>query len=340
MAKKPSMDDVARLAGVSRTTVSYVLNNVTSMHISEDTRQRVLTAARDLDYHPNASARSLARRQTLTLGLVLCLSPDRLSADAFLLEVIYGITSVTVPAGFRLLVETVEDQTNPNSYIHLVREAHINGMILAGTRTDDPQLPWLSASDFPVVLWGKIPECDLPFVDVDNVSAARRAVEHLIALGHRRIACITNASLRHPESVDRLQGYRAALHSHNLPFDEALVRYGDYQERSGFQAMRSLLELPERPSAVFVASDMVALGAVRAAISAGLRVPNDLALVGFDDVQLAEYVVPSLTTIRVPAREIGAASARMLLEIIQTGQRPPSALLETELVIRESCGAQ
>ena len=339
MTKKPSITDVAKLAGVSRTTVSYVLNNVSGIHISEKTRQRVLEAVRQLDYHPNAIARSLARKQTLTLGLVVAAHPDRLSADAFLPPVIYGVSSVTSPAGFRLLVEVIDDMNRPDGLNSLIREVHIDGIILGGLRGSDERLERLSAENFPVVLWGRIPESSLPFVDVDNLSAARMAVEHLIAQGHERIACITNAPLRYPESAGRLSGYQAALEGHGLPYDEALVCYGDYQERSGYQAMQALLALPERPTAVFIASDVVALGALSAARAAGYVVPDDLAVVGFDDIQLAQYVVPSLTSVRVPAREIGATCAQMLLNIIQTGVRPASLYLETELMIRESSGA-
>ncbi len=338
MARKSSISDVAKLAGVSRTTVSYVLNNVTSIHISEQTRQRVLDAARELDYHPNASARSLARKQTYTVGLVLCVSPDRLIADAFLPSVIYGISSVTTPAGFRLLIEVVEDVTQPDAYVRLIREAHIDGAILAGARLDDQYLLGLHPDNFPLVLWDRVPGSDLPFVDVDNISAARSAVDHLISLGHQRIGCITNAPLEHPASSARLRGYQVALEMHNLPYDSRLVRYGDFHERSGFEAMTSLL--PERPTAVFVASDVVALGALRAVRAAGLRVPRDLAMIGFDDIQFAQYLQPPLTTVRVPAHEIGATAARMLLDIIQTGGHPTSVLLDTELIIRESCGAQ
>jgi LacI family transcriptional regulator len=339
VSRKTSIADVAKLAGVSRTTVSYVLNNVTEVHISEATRQRVMDAAHQLDYHPNAMARSLARQQSLTLALILRASPSRLSADAFLPAVIYGITSVTSHAGFKLLIDAAEDTAQPNSYINLARQAHTDGIILAGSFGDDEALRQLNAEQFPVALWGQHPDIDLPSVDVDNVSAAQSAVEHLIRLGHRRIACITNAPLPSPESNARLRGYRTALQAHQLPVDESLIAFGDYQERSGFEAMRSLLSLPERPTAVFVASDEVAWGALRAARWAGVRVPQDLAVVGFDDIHLSEYMVPALTTVRVPAREIGVTLARMVLAMVQTGQRPPSVLLETELVVRESCGA-
>ncbi len=338
-AKKPSISDVAKHAGVSRTTVSYVLNNVTTIHISEATRQRVLDSVRTLDYHPNAIARSLARQRTLTLGLVLVAHPDRISADAFLPPVIYGVSSVTAPAGFRLLVEVVDDMSHSDGFTSLIREVHIDGIIVGGLRANEPQLQRLSDENFPVVLWGRIPDSSVPSVDVDNVSAARAAVEHLISLGHQRVACITNAPLGYPDSGGRLSGYQVALATHSLPYDESLVIYGDYQERSGYQAMQTLLALEDRPTAVFVASDVVALGALSAARSAGLRVPDDLAVVGFDDIQLAQYLVPSLTTVRVPAREIGATCAQMLLNIIQTGYRPASVFLETELIVRESSGA-
>jgi LacI family transcriptional regulator, galactose operon repressor len=338
MTKKASIADVAKLAGVSRTTVSYVLNNVTTIHISEKTRQRVLNAARELRYHPNASARSLARQRTLTLGLVINKSPAQLSADAFLPSVLYGIASVTAAAGFKLLVEAVEDVSRPDAYISLFHEAHVDGIILACSYAGNRQLAPLRDVNFPIVVWGQIPGSDLPFVDVDNVRAAQVAVEHLIALGHRRIACITNAPPQFTESIDRLRGYRNALEAAGIPFAEALTRYGNYDERSGFDAMCSLLGLSERPSAVFAASDVIALGALRAARSAGLQVPLDLAVVGFDDIQLAEFVLPPLTTVRVPAHAIGATAARMVLDNIQTSISPVATLLGTELVIRESSG--
>jgi LacI family transcriptional regulator len=338
LAKKPSITDVAKLAGVSRTTVSYVLNNVPSVQFADATRQRVLDAARQLNYHPNASARSLARKQTRTLGLVVGLIPNRLASDSFLLSIIKGVSSTITSAGYRLLVEPVEDIATPDAYMSLVREARIDGMILGGAYTNDPQLSELHDSDFPIVLWGKLPGTDFAYADIDNAGAARQAVEHLTGAGHRRIACITNAPLRAPESADRLNGYRQALAGQGIPYDESLVRYGDYQERSGFEAMSSLLSLVEHPTAVFVASDVVALGALRAIATSGLRVPNDVAVVGFDDLPIAEYGIPPLTTVRVPAHDIGATAARMALNIIQTGARPASVLLETKLIVRESCG--
>jgi DNA-binding LacI/PurR family transcriptional regulator len=213
-------------------------------------------------------------------------------------------------------------------------------MILSGIRSDDEQLRRLSDRDFPVVLWGRLAESELPFVDVDNVAAARSAIEHLIGLGHRRIACITNGPREDAASAARLEGYRMALEYAAIAFDPALVRYGDFEERSGTEAMLDLLATAPRASAVFVASDEVALGALKALRARGLRVPDDIALVGFDDLPISEFVDPALTTVRVPARAIGAQAAAMLIELITSHVQPESRFLPTELVIRESCGAR
>jgi len=338
-SRRATSRDVAQLAGVSQATVSLVLNAVPGARISSESRRRVFDAATELDYHPNASARSLVRQRAGVLGLVLRQHADFLGANAILPQVIAGLTSVTGPAGFRLLVEPIEDVSRPDTYLRLAREAHVDGMILSGVRSDDDQLRRLSERDFPVVLWGRLSGSDLPFVDVDNTVAARAAVEHLIALGHRRIGCITNGPPEDTASASRLGGYRHALETNGIAFEPALVRYGDFEERSGNEAMLALLALPDRPSAVFVASDEVALGALKATRALGVRVPDDVAIVGFDDLPISEFVAPALTTVRVPARAIGAQAALMLIELVTSGELPESVLLPTRLVIRESCGA-
>jgi LacI family transcriptional regulator len=316
--------------------VSLVLNKVPGASISEPTRQRVLQAANQLDYHINAAGRSLRRQRTGTIGLIVRQPPGRLSADAFLPPVIEGITSVTGPAGLRLLIEPL-DPSRPVTYVNLVREGHVDGLIF-GTHADDAEFVGLHAEDVPIVLWGRLPDSQLRFVDVDNAAAARSAVEYLISLGHRRIACITNA---HPsgdvgEAAGRLRGYREALEAHGLVAGKDLIRFGNYHERSGLEAMQSLLRQDVPPSAVFVASDEVALGALRAARDAGLRIPEDLALVGFDDIPITRYVMPALTTVHVPAREIGARAASILVSMLEDGPTQSSVLLPTELVVRDS----
>ena len=332
--------DVAERAGVSRTTVSFVLNNVQGVHISEETRKRVLQAAEELGYVPNAAARSLASRRTQTLGLVLVRNQSHLASDAFLPQVIHGLAQATRHAGFRLLLEPVEDFSHPDAYIHLVRSKRIDGIVLSGPRSDDEQLTALVREGFPVVLLGQLPGNSACFVDVDNRNAAREAVEHLIRLGHRRIGCITNAPPEYTAGADRLAGYRDALQAAGIPFEERLVRFGNFVPESGYQAAHSLLRETTPPTALFVASDVVAFGAMAAIREHGLTIPADIALVGFDDVPLARYVDPPLTTVYLPAAELGQRAGQMLINLIQEGDvSTPHILLETKLIVRASCGA-
>ncbi len=341
MAKsRPTQRQIAEQAGVSRTTVSFVLNDVPGVRISPETRRRILEVARRLNYYPDAAARTLVSGRTQTIGFVLCQSHDRIFVDAFLPEVLRGVGDAVQENGFRVLIHSVEDITAPEAYIGLVREKHTDGIILSGPRSDDQQLPYLKAEGFPMVLLGQLPGSDIPFVDVDNVGAARQAVSHLIGLGHRRIGMVTNAPLAYTAARDRLAGYRQAMEGAGLPFDEGLVRYGDFREESGRVAMNQLLDLPEPPTAAFVACDLVAFGTLVAIKEHGLTIPDDVALVGFDDVPLAHYVDPPLTTVRLPAYNLGYRAATLLTQLI--GGEPieeKGLLLQTELVVRRSCGS-
>ncbi len=339
--KKVTSNDVAKRAGVSRTTVSFVLNKVPGTRISAETQRKVIDAAEDLGYSPHAAARSLVTRKSHTVGLVLCQSPDTLFEDAFLPEVLRGINQPTQERGYRILVESVEDISRPGAYIDLVLEHRIDGLILSGPRSDDRELQRLRDEDFPVILLGQLPGSGISSVDVDNVVGARHAVEHLLSLGHRRIAFISNAPPWYTSSAHRLQGYREALSAHQVPFDDALVRYGHYTDESGYEAMCALLEVADRPTAAFVASDLVAFGALAAARDRGLSVPEDIAIVGFDDIRMARYVAPHLTTVHLPAYELGHTAARLLADWMDEGTPPPlQTLLPTELIVRQSCGAQ
>lgn len=333
--RRVTSKDVAERAGVSRTTVSFVLNNTPNVKISEETRQRVLAAARELDYHPVAAARSLASRRTGNIGLVLRQTPSQVFTDAFLPAVLRGLSDVLDSSGYRILLQPLAMPDASDALISLVKSQHIDGLIVSGPRSDDAGLRSLHANGFPIVLMGQLPGSDIPFVDVDNKQGGFDATRHLIGLGHRRVAMITNGPLAYTASQERLAGYRWALESAGLVFDSGLIRYGDFREESGVAAMRDLLALRPRPTAVFAASDVLAFGVLEAAKDAGLRVPDNLSVVGMDDVRLARYVVPPLTTLRLPAYELGYQAANTLLRLID-GQQPLSALLPTELIIRES----
>jgi DNA-binding LacI/PurR family transcriptional regulator len=340
MAKRATARDVAEIAGVSRTTVSFVLNEVSGMRISDVTRQRVLEAVQRLDYHPDATARRMVKGRTSIIGFVLRQSPDQVFADQFLPQVLNGLSHAATAQGYHVLIEAIPPEDTRDIYARLIRERHVDGIVLSGPRFDDGELLRFHAEGWPVVLMGQLPGQDLMFVDVDNAGGAATATTHLIALGHRRIAMITNAKPTYTAAADRLTGYQRALKAAGIAYTEDLVEYGDFTLQSGKEAMTKLLQRHPPPTAVFVASDTVALGALQAIRACGLRAPEDIALVGFDDIPFAELVEPPLTTIRLPAYGLGWGAADLLIRAINREDiRQRSVLLESELVVRQSCGA-
>jgi DNA-binding LacI/PurR family transcriptional regulator len=330
------------MAGVSRTTVSFVLNDVPGMRISEETRQRVLEAAKALNYHPNVNARRMVSGKTQTLGLILRQTPDQVFSDQFLPQVLNGFSQACAAQGYHLLFEIIPPDSQGETYLRLIHERHVDGIALSGPRVDDQELLRVPATHTPVVLMGQLPGSSLPFVDVNNVSGASLATRHLIEHGYRRIGMITNAPPAYTASADRLSGYRQALEASGLTFDPALVRYGDFTWRGGEATMGELLSLPLPPEAVFVASDTVALGALQTIRRSGLRVPEDIALVAFDDVPMAEFIDPPLTTIHLPAFGLGWGAADLLIRLILAEEpvRNPQVVLDTELIVRSSCGCR
>ena len=340
MAKRATAKEVAERAGVSRTTVSFVLNNVPGMRISDGTRQTVLQAAQDLDYHPDATARRMVSGRTKMLGFVLNQNVDQALADHFLPQVLTGFSQAGAAQGYKVLFEPIPPEAAGSAYGQLVRERHVDGFALSGPRLDDHELLRTQAQNSPVVLLGQLPNSLLPFVDVDNQGGAAMATRHLIGLGHQRIALITNAQPVYTASADRLAGYRQALEAAEQPFRLDWVRYGNFTPQSGAQAMEELLELNPAPTAVFVASDTVALGALQCLRRHHLRIPDDMALVGFDDIPLVEFIDPPLTTVRLPAFGLGWGAGELLTRMIAGEEiQNPRVILETELIVRESCGA-
>jgi DNA-binding LacI/PurR family transcriptional regulator len=338
MRKRPTSADVAIEAGVSRTTVSFVLNGRTDVKIPDETRRRVLQAAEDIGYHPHAPARQLAGGRSHILALVMRQTPEQIASDAVLAETLRGLAAAARTRGFRVMVEPLANEGPHASYAGLLRSQHADGLVISGPRTDDPQLDALVRDGFPIVLQGARRDLDVASIDIDNVAGARGAVEHLIALGHRRIACITNAPLVYTAAQERLDGYRAALAAAGIAEDPALIATGDFDAQSGHAAMVALLATTTF-DAVFVASDVVALGAISALRDAGRRIPDDVSVVGFDDIPLAVYFDPPLTTVRLPAFELGQAAGQALLDRIADRSAPDRTLLPTELIVRASTAA-
>lgn len=340
----PTQRQIAEEAGVSRTTVSLVLNDVPDVRVSPETRQRILEVARRLNYYPHAAARRLVSGKTSTIGLVWHRGPNPAYRDAFLPGLLLGVTRAAHKYGYHVLFRPIESDEPDSSYVELARSYHTDGFILSGPRSDDNHLLKLHAEHFPIVLHGQLPGADILSVDIDNIQGALMAVNHLLTLGHRRIGIITNAPLVYTASRQRLEGYSQALKQAGIAYDECLIQEGNFDGESGLSAMQDLLACDPPPTAVFVASDMVAMGALQAIRDRGLQVPEDIAVVGFDDITAARFVTPALTTVRVPMFGLGWSAAEILVERIeglveQDTISQTHTLLETELIVRDSCGA-
>jgi LacI family transcriptional regulator, galactose operon repressor len=332
--RRPTSADVARLAGVSRTTVSFVLNKHPTAQISQATRERVLAAALELGYFPLTSTRRAPAGASMVLGLVLRQRAEQVAVDALLPETLRGLSAAARESGFRILVEPIPpgDQT----YATLLRTHQVDGLVISGPRADDAALAELQAEGFPVVLQGSLPGASIPGVDIDNAHGARLAVEHLLAAGHREVACITNGPLAYTAAQERLAGYRVALETADIAYDDRFVAHADFDAASGHAAMDRLLRRGCQFTAVFAASDVVALGVIGAARAHRIRVPQELAVVGFDDIPLSSHFDPPLTTIHLPAYELGYSVGRALIDRIAGRPVPVRSVLETQLVVRGS----
>ncbi|MFP4377371.1 MAG: LacI family DNA-binding transcriptional regulator [Spirochaetales bacterium] len=329
--------DVANAAGVSRTTVSFVLNNTPGKSISESTRQRVLSAARELGYEPNTAARSLAMSKRRTCGLLICHS-QFVYTDVFIMRVIEGMTLAVNRERIRLVVQpiTLADA----NYLEIARRFDMDGVVLINTHDNDPGLEELIANEFPAVAMDLIPDLEIDQVYVDGYAASRSAVEHLVGLGHRRVAFITHAAPIYSAARERIRGYRDVLGEHGISVPDAYIQAGDFTEQSGYNATLNLLELAERPTAVFAGNDVIAYGAMEAIHEAGLSIPEDMSLIGFDDDYMSRYVNPPLSTVVIPAAGMGSTAVTLLAERIEGTSRakPERRMLPSQIARRESCG--
>jgi DNA-binding LacI/PurR family transcriptional regulator len=336
--RRATMQDIARVAGVSRTTVSFVLNDIPDANIPDVTRQRVLQVARELDYTPNAMALNLARGKAMTVGLIVRQTAEQLSIDAFLGQVILGVMRVIEAQGFHLIIHAVDaSASGTETYVELVRTRKVDGLVISSPLANDPEIKLLHDEGTPIVVHGAADIPDVPSVDVDNVQGAYIAVKHLLDLGHRRIGHITNTSLRYTSSRDRLKGYRQALDDAGIAYDNSLVFEGEFTDLSGANAMHRLLDMPNPPTAVFIGSDLVALGAIGVVHERGLRIPDDISVIGFDDLMFSQYLQPPLTTMHLPPYDLGRRCGETVLSIIR-GELPTSQrlLLPTEIRVRGS----
>jgi LacI family transcriptional regulator len=314
------------------------LNDVEGINISLETRQKVRDAAETLGYIPNATAQALATRRAKAIGLVMTRSPHHIASDTFLPQILAGLLEVVKQHKLHILIESVEVEHQDRVYLELARAKHIDGMILLTPRIDDAALRRLEEIDAYTVVMGKLADSNLYSVDVDNQLAARKATQYLIEIGHTRIACIANAPPSFSSAHERVLGYKDALIASGISPEDSMIRYADFDPQSGFDCMQSLLSSRHDITAVFIASDNVAMGAKAALREANLRIPDDISIMGFDDIPWAKYSDPPLTTVRLPAQKLASEACLVLMGLMR-GSEPEerTLVLDTELVVRKSC---
>jgi LacI family transcriptional regulator len=330
----PTIEDVAKHAGVSIATVSRVLNKTAP--VQEETALRVMSAVEALKYRPKAAARILARQKTDTIGLLLPV----ISGD-FFAEMLQGIERGVVEGGYDLLIHSTFAGVKPNSvFKHVLGEHNTDGLIIFSDSLDEEELHRFHDIDFPIVLLHRSspPGLNIPCVTVENKNGARAIVKHLIEVHGRRRIVFLRGPYGHEDSAWRERGYRQALEHHAIPFDPDLVEMGNFNSQDAQEAIQRLLDRGVSFDAVFAGDDDSASGALAALQSAGFRIPQDISLAGFDNSPLAEYLTPTLTTINAHIEQAGYAAAQQLIRLLQTGQADPITLLPTELIIRHSCG--
>jgi len=332
--RKLTIRDIARLSGVSRSTVSLVLNN--DRRISEETRIRVQEIIRQSGYEPNAMARGLARRRAGMVAVVIPRTTSHVFSDYYFSEAISGIGDVLAGRGYRMLIEMANEAfIHERAHHKLFREGQIDGMLIIGALKTDTYILEI-AQRFPVVLVNSVLD-DIPSVSADNYQGMLLMVDYLASLGHRRIGYIGGLDIT-TVGAERTRGFREGLVAAGLPGDDRLVAWGNFSEESGLAAGRQLIAQEPRPTAIVAANDMMAIGVLRAAEEAGITVPGQLTLVGADDISLASYVRPRLTTLRQPMYDIGRSATELLLVLSGDGGEATElhTCMSTELVIRES----
>jgi LacI family transcriptional regulator len=330
--------ELAKLSGVSVATVSRVFNDYED--VSPKTRERVLRLAAELDYTPTAAARTLVMQRSHLVGVVLTTGADHPDLQhPFFQEVLVALRHRLGESRFDLLLLASEHEDASRSYLRRCRAHQVDGVVLMGVDEHDPDIRKLASSSIACIAV----DVDLVgpragYVVSDNHAGAAEAVRYLHSLGHSRIATITGM-MTTKAGVDRLVGFRSELERLNLAYRDDYVQEGDFYVETGYEGMKALLALPQPPTAVFAASDLMAVGALRAAAEAGRSVPGDVSVIGFDDIQIARLVQPALTTIRQDKAGLGTAAAEAVIRLIEgNGAAPPVVTLPVELVVRASTG--
>jgi DNA-binding LacI/PurR family transcriptional regulator len=331
---RPTLEEVAARAGVGRGTASRVING--GEKVSERARLAVEQAIAELGYVPNAAARALVTRRTDTVALVIAESEERVFGEPFFAGIVRGIGSALAAADRQLVLLLAQASKRQGALDDYLTRQHVDGVLLLSLHDDDELPDRIRAHGVPVVVGGRRGDVTSDFVDVDNVQGARLAVAHLAGLGRRHIATIAGPADM-VAGHSRFEGYVAGLVEADLPVDDRLVMRGDFTQASGEKSMRTLLARGVELDAVFCANDLMAVGALSVLRDAGRRVPEDVAVVGFDDAPIARSTLPTLTSVHQGPEQMGREMVAMLLEATRTpGVPQPGRMLPTHLVVRGS----
>ena len=328
-----NIKDVAKAAGVAVSTASYALNG--SSKVSEKTKEKIIQAAKELNYTPNNAARNLKTRKTNLIGLFV-----NTMNGPFYDMLIKGIQDVTELKEYEIIIFCDSGRKSGTSY-NFLREGRVDGAIIISQNITDDQIISLSKGNLPiVVLDRKLTSNNLCSVTVDNTKGSVEAVKHLIDLGKKTIGFISGPENNY-DNKERYKGYVETLKNNSMEVNNDFILKGKFTEESGYEAVKKYISQGKMlPDAFFSSNDEMALGAIKAFKEEGIKVPQDVAIVGFDDVLISSYISPKLTTVRRPMYELGSFSAHMLMTMLEGKPMSSTLVLSTELIIRESCGAK
>ncbi|MFJ1755343.1 LacI family DNA-binding transcriptional regulator [Kitasatospora sp. NPDC088134] len=332
---RPTLEEVAALAGVGRGTVSRVING--SPRVSSKAREAVQSAIAELGYVPNRAARTLVTSRTDSIALVVPEAETRLFSEPYFSDIISGVSAELAETDMQLLLILVRNQRERDRLAAYLTAQRVDGVLVVSVHRDDPLPGLLESLEIPSVLAGRRGDLEpLSYVHADNAGGARMAVRHLLRRGCTQVATLTGP-LDMEVAQARLGGYRRALEEAGRAYDEGLVGLADFTEQGGRDAMRELLDRRPDLDSVFCASDVMAAGAMQVLRAAGRRIPDDVAVIGFDDSIVARHTDPPMTSVRQPIEEMGRTMARLLLdEITERGRARRQVVLATELIVRDS----
>jgi LacI family transcriptional regulator len=338
MRKKINIKDIARMANVSHTTVSRALNN--KSRIKNETKEKILSIARELNYQPNFIARGLVMKRTKTLGLVITTI-----ANPFYIELSQGIETTARSLGYNIILcSTNYDLSVEKQHIDMLRSKGVDGIIFTSAHMGDPNIVGLAEEEFHIILVNRrtyhpMVRGKVDYVGVDNILGGFLAVEHLIRLGHKRIGVIGGSS-ESSVGFERLEGGKKALATYGVEMIGDYFLEGDFLKGSGYQGGKEFLKMAEPPTAIFATNDYMALGTYQAIVEAGLKIPENMALIGFNDIEFTSMRGIELTTVGQKKYEMGALAVKTLVERVEGEEvgPPKEIILEPELIIRKTCG--